>query len=286
MRTPPNERLTSDIDGSPSRLREGLGVGASADLSPDVPTPDPSRKREGGEASERRCILSGETSARDDLLRLAIAPDGLVLPDVAAKAPGRGAWVTPDRALLETALADGSLRKGLMRAFKGAPLTIPDDLADRVQAALSRQLCDRLGLELRSGQIVLGSARIEEQARSGRIAAVLHASDSSEDGRRKLDQAWRVGSDAEGSGLRGAVLPLDRTVLSVALGRENVVHLGVAGSPRDMRAAERVAHGVNRLVRYLGGPEPHQINDTGRDAPSQSDRTTSGPATIDEYVKD
>lgn len=259
MRTPPNERLTSDI------------------VEPVLPA---------AAGSERRCILSGDTSARDDLLRLAISPDGLVLPDVAAKAPGRGAWITPDRAMLETALAEGHLRKALMRAFKGAALTIPDDLADRIQAALTRHLSDRLGLELRSGKIVLGSARIEEQARSGRIATLLHASDSSEDGRRKLDQAWRVGSETEGSGMRGQVLPLDRTALSVALGRENVVHLGVAGSARDMRAADRVLHAVTRLVTYLGGHSANSTNDTGRTASGHSDQPIPGPATLDEYVKD
>ncbi len=259
MRTPPNESLTSDI------VEPVLSAAAG---------------------SERRCILSGESSARDDLLRLAISHDGLVLPDVAGKAPGRGAWITPDRAMLETALADGQLKKALMRAFKGAALTIPDDLADRVESALMRHLGDRLGLELRSGKIVLGSARIEEQARSGRLAAVLHASDSSEDGRRKLDQAWRVGREAEGSGERGRVLPLDRTALSVALGRDNVVHLGVAGHPRDMRAAERVLHAVDRLADYLGGNNKRIANDKGRNASDHSDRPISGAATLDEYVKD
>lgn len=263
MRTPHNERLTFDI------AEPVLSVAAA---------------KEPG--SERRCILSGDTSARDDLLRLAISPDGLVLPDVAGKAPGRGAWITPDRALLETALAEGYLRKALMRAFKGAPLTIPDDLADRIQAALTRQFCERLGLELRSGKIVLGSARIEEQARSGRIAILLHASDSSEDGRRKLDQAWRVGNEVEGSGMRGEILPLDRTALSVALGRDNVVHLGVAGNPRDMRAAERVLHAVTRLVTYLGQCSTRHADDTGRGASGHSDQPISGSATIDEYVKD
>ena len=36
--------------------------------------------------SERRCVLTGQTSARDDLVRLAISPDGDVLPDALAKA--------------------------------------------------------------------------------------------------------------------------------------------------------------------------------------------------------
>jgi len=263
MRTPPNERLTSDI------AEPVLSVAAAKEPE-----------------SERRCILSGAIFARDDLLRLAISPEGLVLPDVAGKAPGRGAWITPDRAALESALAEGHLKKALLRAFKGATLTIPDDLADRIAAALTRQLGDRLGLELRSGNIVLGSARIEEQARSGRLAALLHASDSSEDGRRKLDQAWRVGSDAEGSGMRGEVLPLDRAALSVALGRDNVVHLGVAGHPGDQRAATRVFHPVNRLLQYLGRNSATISNDTGRDLPAHSDQSTSGLATIDEYVKD
>ena len=263
MRTPPNERLTSDIDGS------DLSVAAAK-----------------GPESERRCILSGTSSAREGLVRLAISPDGLVLPDVAAKAPGRGAWIGVDRLALETALADGQLKRALMRAFKGAPLTIPDDLPDRVEAALVRHLCDRLGLELRSGHIVMGSARIEEQARSGRIAALLHAHDSSEDGRRKLDQAWRVGSDAEGSGMRGQVLPLDRTALSVALGRENVVHLGVAGHPGDMRAATRVLQAVSRLAHYVASDGRSTSNDEGRKPSGQVDRPQGGPAICDEYVKD
>ncbi|MFM7377194.1 MAG: DUF448 domain-containing protein [Erythrobacter sp.] len=259
MRTPPNERLTSDIA-----------------------RPSPSAKAE----SERRCILSGETSARDGLVRLAISPDGLVLPDAAAKAPGRGAWIGVTRGELEQALAEGHLKKALMRAFKGAPLSIPDDLPAKVEAALARHLGDRLGLELRSGNIVMGSARIEEQARSGRIAVLLHASDSSEDGRRKLDQAWRVGTDAEGSGERGQVLPLDRTALSVALGRDNVVHLGVAGHPGDMRAAERVLQAVSRLVHFAGNDGTNATNTSGRDASGDADLLEGGAAYIDEYVKD
>jgi len=259
MRTPPNERLTSDI------------------VEPALPDTA---------GSERRCILTGAISERDTLLRLAISPDGLVLPDAGAKAPGRGAWIGVDRSALETALGDGHLRKALMRAFKGAPLTLPDDLPARIEAALARHLCDRLGLELRSGNIVMGSARIEEQARSGRIAVLLHASDSSADGRRKLDQAWRVGTDAEGSGLRGQVLPLDRTALSMALGRDNVVHLGVAGHPGDMRAANRVLQAVSRLVHFTGDDGTSETNETGRDTSGRADRPDGGSADIDEYVKD
>ena len=234
MRTPPNERLRSDIAERPAR---------------------------GDSGSERRCVLSGATLPREEAIRLAISPTGEVLPDPQGKAPGRGAWIAPDRAALENAIADGHLKRALLRAFKGGPdgfaLSYSEDLPQAVEAALRRTLADRLGLEMRGGNIVLGSAKIEEHARTGRIALLLHASDASEDGRKKLDQAWRVGSDAEGSGLRGTVLPLDRDAWSVALGRENVVHLGVSGRAEAYRgAADRVGQAVSRLARFLGSDPP------------------------------
>ena len=213
-------------------------------------------------APERRCILTGDHGSREALLRLAISPEGLVLPDVHAKAPGRGAWLGVDRVALETALANGKLKGALARAFKGAPLSIPEDLPERIETALTRALTDRLGLEMRAGHLQLGSDRIAEQARSGRVYWLGHAFDAREDGSRKLDQAWRVGRDAEGSGLTGTTLPLDRAALSVALGRDNVVHLALT----DTGAAARVAAPLKRLMHFLGRAQATDMEFGGRAA--------------------
>ena len=231
MRIPHNDPRGSDASGGAERPKNHGSASA-----------DP----------ERKCILSGDHGPRDGLLRLAISPDGLVLPDVHAKAPGRGAWIGVSRAELEKAIAKGQMKGALARAFKGAALTIPDDLPAKIEAALTRAVTDRLGLELRAGKLVLGSDRIAEQARSGRIAWLGHASDASEDGSRKLDQAWRVGMEEEGSGMAGTRLPLDRTALSVALGRDNVVHLALD----DAAAAQRLTALLERLLRFLGRSDP------------------------------
>lgn len=215
MRIPRNERLSSDITNG---------------------------------APERKCILSGEHGVRDDFVRLAISPDGDVLPDALARAPGRGAWIGVSRAELETALAKGKLKGALARAFKGAALSIPADLPERIEAALTRAFTDRLGLEMKSGRLLLGSDRIAENARMGNVAWLAHAADASDDGSRKLDQAWRVGREIEGSGAMGVTLPLDRAALSVALGRDNVVHLALT----DQAAAARIAVPLQRLLRFLG----------------------------------
>lgn len=206
--------------------------------------------------SERRCVLTGKTSARDDLVRLAVSPVGEVLPDANAKAPGRGAWIGVSKADLAEAMASGKLKGALSRAFKTGDLTIPEDLPTRTEAALRKAMLDRLGLEMRAGRLILGSDRIANEARMGGVAMLYHAADAKEDGRRKLDQAWRVGLDEEGSGRQGEVLPLDREALSVALGRENVVHLALA----DTKSAQRVAIPLGRLQTYLGAV--HAAEDT------------------------
>ncbi len=219
-------------------MRIPLNERVSSDIAADGP--------------ERKCILSGEHAPRDALLRLAISPDGDVLPDVLARAPGRGAWIGVSRAELEVAIAKGKLKGALARAFKGAALTIPADLPDRIEAAMMRNLTDRLGLELRAGKLLMGSDRIAEKARGGRVAWLAHAADASDDGARKLDQAWRVGEEAEGSGKAGLRLPLDRAALSVALGRENVVHLALT----DKAAAERLSSLLARLLHFIGRNNP------------------------------
>jgi len=220
---------------------------------------DIARRRGHGDMPERRCVLTGRVDARDSLVRLALSPEGQVLPDALARAPGRGAWVGVSRAELEQALASGKLRGALARAFKTGKLDIPDDLPALIENALLRAFLQRLGLEMRAGRLILGSDRIAGEARMGRVAALYHASDASEDGSRKLDQALRVGMDAEGSGLEGTRLPLDRTALSVALGRDNVVHLALA----DGASAERVAIPLRRLLNFTTAAEAAE-GDAGR----------------------
>ena len=227
------------------------------------------------DGSERRCVLTGRKAGRDELVRLAIAPpdaQGMcaVLPDAMARAPGRGAWIGVGRSELAAALADGRLKAALARAFRDGRLAIPANLPELAENALRRSLADRLGLELRAGRLILGSDRIANEARSGKVAALYHAADAREDGSKKLDQAWRVGMDAEGSGLAGESLPLDRDALSVALGRDNVVHLALA----DTRSAQRVSAPLRRLQTFLGAGDlagqsgDANTNDVSREAAS------------------
>lgn len=146
-------------------------------------------------AAERKCVLSGIHGDRAGLIRLALGPDGAVWPDLGARLPGRGAWIAPDRTMLETAMAKGKLKGALARAF-GGPVTIPEDLPRKIADGLERRALDRLGLELRAGHLIFGSEKLIEWARAGRLHLLLHAGDATENGVQKLNQAWRVGQAA------------------------------------------------------------------------------------------
>lgn len=203
----------------------------------------------------RRCILSGEREAREGLIRLALGPDGQIAPDVRARAPGRGAWIGVDQAAFRKALENGKLKGALARAFKTSDFTIPTDLSDRIEAALQQAALDRLGLEARAGMLLTGSEKIEVAARRGQVEMLLHAADAAADGNRKLDQALRVGMDMVGTDLSGTVLPVDRAPLSMAMGRDNVVHIAIT----DKKAAARVAEIVGRWQVFLGCANGTQI---------------------------
>jgi predicted RNA-binding protein YlxR (DUF448 family) len=193
---------------------------------------------------ERTCVLTRRKGTKDDLIRLALSPDGEVAPDVRARAPGRGAWVGVTRAELDAANAKGRLKPALQRAFRTNEVSVPADLGERTEAALRQSVLDRLGMEARSGNLVSGSDRVETAARSSKVHLLIHAADAGADGNRSLDQAWRVG----GGGPQGVIFPEDRTILSMALGRENVVHIALT----DPAAASRVSHALARWRAFTG----------------------------------
>jgi uncharacterized protein len=196
----------------------------------------------------RKCILSGERAEQRLLIRLALGPDGSVAPDVLGKAPGRGAWVGVPSDELEVARAKGKLGGLLKRAFKADTVEVPLDIAERIRTNLEKATLDRLGLEARASNLVSGAEKVDQAARAGAVSLLLHAADASDDGAGKRDQSWRVGSGEEGSGKAGIKLPVDRDVLSAALGRGNSVHVAII----DDRAAERVRHHLDRWLYFIG----------------------------------
>jgi uncharacterized protein len=198
--------------------------------------------------TQRRCLLTGDSAPRTGLIRLALGPDGQVAADWSERLPGRGAWITANRALFDSVAAKGRLRGALARAFKANAFTLPDDLADRIAAGLEQRLLNRLGLEKRAGTLILGGDRVREALARGKVFAVLHAGDARPDGSDRIDGMARAVGESLGEDIPHRRVPLGREALSAALGRDNVVHMALL----DQGAASRVLADLDRLTGFCG----------------------------------
>lgn len=196
-------------------------------------------KMDEGEAMgrERRCIVSGEIMPDNRLVRFVAAPDGQVVPDVAAKLPGRGLWVTASRAAIRKAVE----KKLFSRAAK-ANVSADTGLADRAEQALVARMLGDLGLARRSGALVLGFDNVLRALDGPRPPSVMvEASDGSGDGKRKLYNA------AHARGMKPQLVEcLTSAELGLALGRENVIHAAV--QPGGL--ADRLIFDAERLQGF------------------------------------
>ena len=185
---------------------------------------------------ERRDIVSGEVMAEERLIRFVAGPGGVVTPDVARRLPGRGLWVAADRASV-----DRAARKGLFARAAKAALTVAPDLADRVEALLTRRLLSALGLARKAGELTSGFERVLAVVAAGKAAFLIEAVDGSADGRRKLLAAAR--RSQRPPRLLGLFAGAE---LSLALGAENVIHTAFLAG----RGADRWTNDVERLSGF------------------------------------
>ena len=160
---------------------------------------------------ERRCIATGESGSTDRLIRFVLGPAAEVVPDLAAKLPGRGVWLTAERALVERAVA----KNLFSRAFK-AQAAAPADLADRLEVLLASRLIDVIGLARKAGRAVTGFEKVRARLKEGAAGALVQASDGAADGKAKLTR------------MAGAVPGIEVTVIEVLDSTE----LGLAFWPR------------------------------------------------------
>jgi predicted RNA-binding protein YlxR (DUF448 family) len=149
------------------------------------------------------------------LIRFVAGPDGVVIPDLGRKLPGRGLWVAADRDSVATAARKG----GFSRSAK-AKLSAPPDLADQVEALLRARILSGLGLARRSGELIFGFEGVSASIAAGKAAWLIEASDGAQDGRRKVLQVVR--RLEQPPRLLGV---FDSEELSLALGLGNVIHL-------------------------------------------------------------
>jgi predicted RNA-binding protein YlxR (DUF448 family) len=214
-----------------------------------------------GAATERFCVVERTVKPVDDLIRFVVGPDGAVVPDVKRNLPGRGLWITATGAALEMAMRRKLFAKGFKREVKAGA-----DLVPVTDMLLERAALDSLSIAGKAGSVTTGFTKVEAALTKASPIALLHASDGSEDGLRKLKALLRR-NEEHGSPEIPVIRAFSGAQLDLALGRSNVIHAALLAGPASQGFLTRCL----RMMRFRTGeiekPGPKRALDKGPNKP-------------------
>ncbi len=203
------------------------------------------RTKDRNQEAERKCIVTGEVHPKSGLIRFAIDPDKVVIPDVLGKLPGRGMYVSSTREALAAA------SQGQFSRSAKQKVTVSDDLTDTVERLLARRVVDLVAMTRKAGLAVCGFEKVKGWLAGGaRVRVLLQANDGSLRGKSKL---WTP----EGARYFDCLTAQE---LGLAFGRGSVIHGALAAGG----LSDRVVEDATKL-RGL-----REID--GRDTPAEKDK--------------
>lgn len=228
----------------------------------EAPAPvDPPDDEEPERGPLRRCAITRDRLPKEEMIRFVIGPEQTVVPDLAARLPGRGIWLSARRDVLENPRTRGVFAK----AARG-PVTVPPDLTPVLQAALAQRIGDFLGLARRAGQAVCGFQKAREWLDSGRVGLVIEAADGSADERVRF-----LGRHAATTKV---VQPLDGATLGAVFGRDHVVHVVVAKGALAQRLTAETGRyaGLCQEIPVVPGKKNRPAPPDGKALKTQADK--------------
>ncbi len=193
-------------------------------------------------SNERKCIVTGEIRDRDEMYRFIIDPDNQILPDLAAKLPGRGFWVSANRSSLKLAIEKNLFEKSAKKSLK-----IKEGLIYEIESLQSKRLLNLIRLARKAGQAVCGYEKVKELLSKDKVSVLIQAYDGSSRGKGKL-------SRPDNAKFIGCLSALE---LGEAFGRQNAIHCAVTSGGLAKRIVQE-AHRLKGLRRKFGEKSPER----------------------------
>lgn len=223
---------------------------------------DDKQTQPGPQGPERTCVGCRQARHPREMVRFALTPPGMeelslplegevrpgeatLMMDLSGKAPGRGAWLSPDPDCIKRALEKG----GFQRAMRGK-LRLPSvqTLTQTMAEGLLAQLLRRISLARRAGAVVTGESLVANALKQSQGKVLLLAGDLSEGGRKKQE------ANAGRKQLPVVTLPLGGQRLGHCVGRD---YAGII-----LICADPFAEDLQRLslqVKALGASLPPDL---------------------------
>jgi predicted RNA-binding protein YlxR (DUF448 family) len=202
------------------------------------------------EETTRMCALTRAEKPVAELIRFVLGPDGELVPDTEAKAEGRGVWISLSR----DAVAQAVKKKVFARALQ-TEVKLPDDLPGLTELRLQQRYLNALGMARKAGQLTFGATKVKALIDTGKLIALITATDAAEDGRSKMVGPLKaLHYAAEEEEIHGFDVPhfelLSSEQMGLALGLENVIHAALTRGAAAQAAVEK----ARRLALYTAKP--------------------------------
>jgi uncharacterized protein len=119
-------------------------------------------------------------------------------------------------------------------------VSVPPELADRIEILLARRCCDAIGLARKAGLAFGGFEKVREAVRGGKAALLLSALDGAEGGRGKIRAlGWHL----------PVASVLTAAEMGEVFGRDHVVHVAIGES----RLSSRLIADAEKLAGFRSG---------------------------------
>ena len=164
---------------------------------------------------ERRCIATGETKSAEELIRFVCGPDGMAVPDLAGKLPGRGCWVSAQPEAIQKACDKGLFKRHIDAKALGA-----DELLSQLVKLFGTRLRQTLALARRAGLAIGGGGKLASyDFMDGLLIAADASQREAKAHKNRLQPEW---------GYEG----FDGHFLGQPFGRESLAYVGILPDER------------------------------------------------------
>ena len=156
----------------------------------------------------------------------------MVTPDISERLPGRGIWVSANRADLAKAIDQNLFSKSAKQKAN-----IPDGLIDLTENLIAKRAIDLISMARKSGHAICGYEKTKSAMMSDRWYILLQAEDGSTPQKQKIRPSAVANS---------YISCFTAQELGLAFGRDNVIHAAVSKGG----LSARILLEANRLTGF------------------------------------
>ena len=190
------------------------------------------------EVSMRKCLVTGISFDKKELMRFVVDPKDKLIADLDHILPGRGYWVKTDRQVILKALQKNIFFKAVKKK-----ISVDINLISSIEFQIKQKIIQQISMSRKAGKAIFGFEKIKSLSFANTIKLLIQATD---------------GSEKEKKRLLTKSIPniIDNCLTGSELGkpfaREKVIHCAVLESG----LSEKIIFNANRL-NNLKNPVPH-----------------------------